>query len=356
MSKTVVGLFSTVAEAEQVKQSLTTQGYDHVTVVANDAGEDLEATTTADGAGGKTGIGEKISNFFHGLTGGDEKVHHHYATGINSGGALLALTTTDDQAAAAATTLKQMGARDIDSDYEGEAEAGTPVYGGASSTATSGEVIPVVEEELVVGKREVDRGGVRVYSRVAEVPVSTDVTLREEHITLERRPVSRVATAADFTAGRGGVVELTATGEEAVVGKTARVVEEVVVGKEASQRTEAIHDSVRRTEVEVEELPAAVDGTTKGYLIAARTNRPDVFVRPVLRFQASRLAEQRNHHARPKQQRATQHSRRHRRARPRSRSYRASSSWWQDRSPANDPVRAGQHSIGCSGHTCVRQG
>ena len=45
--------------------------------------------------------------------------------------------------------------------YEGEAEAGTPVYGGGSSTATAGGVIPVVEEELVVGKREVDRGGVR---------------------------------------------------------------------------------------------------------------------------------------------------------------------------------------------------
>ena len=260
MSKTVVGLFSTVAEAEQVKQSLTAQGYDHITVVANDEGDDTTSTGTT---GSKEGLGQKISNFFHNLTGGDEGVHNHYAGGLNSGGALVAVTASDEQASSAASALKQFGARDIDSGYANEAESGTPVYGGGSTLATNGETIPVVEEELVVGKREVDRGGVRVYSRVAEVPVSADVTLRDERITLERRPVSRVATAADFEAGRGSVVELNATGEEAVVGKSARVVEEIVVGKEASQRTEAIHDSVRRTEVEVEEVAATGTSTSK---------------------------------------------------------------------------------------------
>ena len=68
------------------------------------------------------------------------------------------------------------------------------------------------------------------------------------------------ATAADFAAGSGKTIELNATSEEAVVGKTARVVEEVVVGKEGSDRTETISDSVRKTEVEVEQL----DGTSAG--------------------------------------------------------------------------------------------
>ena len=76
-----------------------------------------------------------------------------------------------------------------------------------------------------------------------------------------RRPVSRAATAADFAVGSAGTIELNATGEEAVVGKTARVVEEVLVGKSSSERTEAIHDSVRRTEVEVEQVPGTT--TTK---------------------------------------------------------------------------------------------
>ena len=47
-------------------------------------------------------------------------------------------------------------------------------------------------------------------------------------------------------------VEVTEMAEEPVVRKKARVREEVVVGKETTQRTETIRDTVRRTEVEVE--------------------------------------------------------------------------------------------------------
>ena len=54
--------------------------------------------------------------------------------------------------------------------------------------------------------------------------------------------------------GQGAVIEVNATGEEAVVGKTARVVEEVLVGKQSTSHTEVVRDSVRKTEVEVEEI------------------------------------------------------------------------------------------------------
>ena len=107
-----------------------------------------------------------------------------------------------------------------------------------------------------------DRGGVRIYSHVVETPVSTDVTLRDERVVVDRRPVSREATNADFATG-AGVIELSATGEEAVVGKTSRVVEEVRVGKEASERTEQITDTVRHTEVDVEPTTVSSTGSTK---------------------------------------------------------------------------------------------
>ena len=265
MSKTVVGLFSTMQQANEVKKELVSDGYEaeHIKVVANDTAEGEQASATANpsgytdiGSGGGTGIGEKISHFFRSLAGGDDEAHHHYAKGVNAGGALLAVTVPDDEAMEVAALLKQHGAKDIDGEYEGSAAAGTPVYGkDTANTATNGSTaIPIIEEELVVGKRQVDRGGVRVYSHVVEQPVDTDVTLREERINIERRPVDRPATAADFNAGRGSAIELNATGEEAVVGKTSRVVEEVLVGKESSQHTESIHDSVRKTEVQIDEI------------------------------------------------------------------------------------------------------
>ena len=81
--------------------------------------------------------------------------------------------------------------------------------------------------------------------------------LRDEHVKVERHAVDQPASEADMAAFKEGSIELRETAEEAVVSKTARVVEEVVVGKEVEQRTEQINDTVRRTDVEVEQLGAA---------------------------------------------------------------------------------------------------
>ena len=131
-----------------------------------------------------------------------------------------------------------------------------PLAAAATGIAAEGTAIPVIEEELAVGKRTVDAGGVRVYRRVVEIPVEESINLREEHVNVARRAVDRPATEADLNQG-DRTIELTETAEEAVIGKNARGVEEMVVGKNATERTEHIHDTVRRTEVEVEEVAPA---------------------------------------------------------------------------------------------------
>lgn len=115
-------------------------------------------------------------------------------------------------------------------------------------------VLPVIEEELQVGKREVQTGGVRVTNRVTETPVAEQVSLREEHVNVERRPVNRPVSDADAIAFREGTIEVSEKAEQAVVGKQARVVEEVVIDKQATERTQTVRDTVKRTDVEVEDL------------------------------------------------------------------------------------------------------
>jgi len=123
--------------------------------------------------------------------------------------------------------------------------------------------IPVVEEAMTVGKREVERGRVRIHSRVVERPVEESVRLRDETITVERRPVDRPATEADFAAGRDETIEVTEVDEEAVVSKQARVVEEVVVRTDAQEHTETVRETVRRTEVEVDRDAETPPGATQ---------------------------------------------------------------------------------------------
>jgi uncharacterized protein (TIGR02271 family) len=143
-----------------------------------------------------------------------------------------------------------------------------------TGAARSGDetVIPIVEEQLSVGKREVERGGVRVRSYVVETPVEESVRLRDETINVERRAVNR---PADVTADafRDRTIELTETDEEAVVAKTARVVEEVVVSKDVTERTEQISDTVRRTEVDVENT-TGVERAADRNLKTDRTTTP----------------------------------------------------------------------------------
>jgi uncharacterized protein (TIGR02271 family) len=114
------------------------------------------------------------------------------------------------------------------------------------------EVIPVVEERLRVGKRDVDLGRVRVRSYVVEEPVSEDVSLREERVEIERRPVDR-PLAGDERAFTDRTIEAEEHAEEAVVTKDARVKEEIALRRKSDDRTETVSDTVRHTEVEVED-------------------------------------------------------------------------------------------------------
>lgn len=119
------------------------------------------------------------------------------------------------------------------------------------------ERLPIIEEELRVGTREVVRGGARVRSRVEEVPVMQEVELMEEFARVEKRPASRPVSEQEMEqAGllRERVIEIAQVREEAVVNKEAFVREEVVVSKTTERRVEQIHETVRRTEVETEEL------------------------------------------------------------------------------------------------------
>lgn len=154
----------------------------------------------------------------------------------------------------AATTNYEAGRQKTNSQY----------VSGVTRAATDTDqiTVPIVEEQLRVGKREVEGGGVRVRTVQEEIPVQEQVTLREEHVRVERTPVNRPVSNADASAFREGEVVITESAEVPVVSKEARVVEEVVIGKEVTERVETVSDTVRRTDVDVEEVNT--NDTTRG--------------------------------------------------------------------------------------------
>ena len=114
--------------------------------------------------------------------------------------------------------------------------------------------LPVIEEEVHVGKEKVQTGGVRIFQRETSTPVEKDVTLREEHVSVERHKADRPVTDADRAALSQGDIELRETAERAVVAKEAHVTEEVEINKTAEQHTETVRESAKKVDVEVEKI------------------------------------------------------------------------------------------------------
>jgi uncharacterized protein (TIGR02271 family) len=257
MKQTVVGLFDSEADAQRALQLLTAQGTDPRRVQITHAEGALGAGSTAQA---DTGAANRVRGFFSDMFGSqDEREVGHYAEAVRRGGALLKVEIDDDaQLDAVRAAFTTASAVDLDQRIETWRAQGWSDSAAAAAAPSFEGVIPVVREEIQVGKRVVGTGGLRVYARTVETPVSETVQLREEHVQVERRPVDRPATAADLADLKDRTIEVMETAEQAVVQKTARVVEEVRVGKTVEQRTEQVTDTVRSTEVEVERIP----GTT----------------------------------------------------------------------------------------------
>ena len=116
-----------------------------------------------------------------------------------------------------------------------------------------------------------ERGGVRVTSHVVETPVEEQVRLHDERVTVERRPVNEPTGNLPADAFQEKIIEASATSEEAVVAKDVRVVEEIAVRKEATERVETVRDTVRETKVEVEDNTSGTSGATSGTATSTET-------------------------------------------------------------------------------------
>ena len=302
----IVALYETRAEADAAREKLLAAGVSSSAVQVMDKGADQMAGGV-DYESGNQGLWGSIKSLFM-----PDEDAHAYSHAIGAGHAMVVVTpNATSNRGQIIQVLESTNPLDFDAKLEewrqsgynyapggtttGSTMASTAATGGAAiagaatagaattRTATTGtattattsaaplagdtDTIKVVEERLRVGKREVAGGAVRVRSYVVERPVEEQVRLHEERVSVERRPVDRPVTGAEATAFQERTIEARATSEEAVVGKEARVVEEIGIRKEATERTETIHDTVRSTKVDVEDattkpMPGATTTTT----------------------------------------------------------------------------------------------
>ena len=264
MSKTVTSLYHDQAKAADIVSRLEQSG--------------IERSDITVYSGSETGLDNNLADL--GVPRSDA---YAYAEAVRRGSCLVVVSCDEDEVDGVVSILDGGGALDLDeqqaswrsqgwTDYD--ASMGRTGAGGAWDKETRtgmtdrsdrDEVIPIAEEELHVGKRAVNQGKVRIHAHTVEQPVTEQVTLRDETVRVERRPASGEFRegALGCDAFRDRPVEVEERDEEAVVSKQARVKEELVVHKDVQNRTETVSDTVRRTEVDVEDdRKARGTGTT----------------------------------------------------------------------------------------------
>ncbi len=110
--------------------------------------------------------------------------------------------------------------------------------------------VPVVEEQLDPSRHQVERGEVRLETVVTEHEETVDVPVTEERVRVQRVAVDRLATAADLAVD-GRTLSVAVYGEEVDLSTRSRVIEEVVISKDAIQEIREVSGTVRREDVEV---------------------------------------------------------------------------------------------------------
>lgn len=129
--------------------------------------------------------------------------------------------------------------------------AGQQQTAASTKTASSQEVtVPVVKEQMQVGKREVQEGATRVQKRIIEKPVEKSVTLKDENVRVEQRSANRPVKDPD-KAFKEQTIEMTESKEVPMVTKEARQTGEVALKKDVQQQKETIRDTVRSTDIDV---------------------------------------------------------------------------------------------------------
>jgi uncharacterized protein (TIGR02271 family) len=257
MTRTITAYFDSMTDAELARDRLIEAGVSSAAITLHSAGTGDAASSDAYE---DRGFWASLGDLFL-----PDEDRYAYSEGIRRGGSVITVEASEAEFDLVSDMLEETDAVDLETREAAWREEGWSGYnvGTAESghsqdrlsyAASSGgdDYIPVAQEELRVGKRVVDQGRVRVRSYVVETPVEERVSLHDEQIQLERNRVDRPATSADALF-QDRTIEAEAHSEEAVVSKEARVVEEVRLSKNVQEREEVVSETVRRTEVEIED-------------------------------------------------------------------------------------------------------
>ncbi len=134
-----------------------------------------------------------------------------------------------------------------------------------SELAVARQVIPVIHEQIDIGKRVVNEQ-VRIYTTVRERPEQVNVELEDVEVSVEHVPVGRMLEGKAEMRTEGDVTIIPVVEERVVVTKQLYLKEEVHVTRKRVARTQTETVTLREEEVRVERTPTSAAEGGDGYV------------------------------------------------------------------------------------------
>lgn len=270
MHRAITAIYRTYAAAQQVRDAVANTGVSSAYIdIIPDGDDQLAAGETRS---------DDVLDDLHDLNLPEADVRT-YQQAVRRGDFIVSANVDEDEVSATVEAMRQPEADmyDIDATEEEFSAAdyippfAAATTGTATNSAVAGdtvsngqeEVIREAEERLRVGKRDIEGGTVHVRSYVHEVPVEERIRLRQERVEVRRVAMDeQVLTGSDADAVfQDRSIDVTEHNEEAVVSKETVVTGEVVVGKDVETEERVVSDTVRKTEIEVDDTASDIAGT-----------------------------------------------------------------------------------------------
>jgi len=115
-------------------------------------------------------------------------------------------------------------------------------------------VVPVIEEDLVTGTREVKTGSVRVRKRVERIRKAVEMPVLKDVVRVDRVPVNRVVKTMPQTREERGVLIVPVVEEEIIISRRMVLKEEIHIVRKRVEAQGRRDVSVAREHAFIERL------------------------------------------------------------------------------------------------------
>lgn len=120
-------------------------------------------------------------------------------------------------------------------------------------------VLPIVEEQAVVGRTVRESGVVRIQQTASEHQTMAEGSVDRTSAEVERVPVNRIVESVPEIRTEGDLLYIPVVEEELVVTKRLVLREEIVVRRSIQTQTVQVPVTLRRTDVTVERIERDAD-------------------------------------------------------------------------------------------------